>query len=136
MHQLQEKQKYIPLKYNPRSIEYQRPESLIIHKKTAYTIPVNEEEYGEFSNHTKEKCEVSFRKNLPCNEPVGHPTLEYRHQQHQQQILKQSRHIIQRYSSRYTLTSQSHSESSSPSIVSTNLFHPIFSGWNTKPNKS
>lgn len=138
MHQLQEKKEHIPWKYNPRSIEYQRQASFITHKKNNKTnnILVAEQEYEEYSNHTEEECEVDFRENSSCNEPVGHPTLEYRHQQHQQQILKHSRHIIQRYSSRYTVTSQSHPESSSPSIISTNLFHPIFSGWNNKPNKS
>jgi hypothetical protein len=136
MHQLQEKQKYIPLKYIPRSIEYQCPESFIIRKNTANNIPVDEEEYGKNFNHTEEECEIVLKKTLPSNEPVGHPTFEYRHQQHQQQILKHSRHTVQRDSSRYTLTSQSHSESSSPSIVSTHFFHPIFSGWKPKPNKS
>ena len=135
MHQLQDKQKYIPWKYNPRSIEYQRKEQFISSNQSN-NILVDEDGYGTFCNHTEKRCEIACTTNSSCNEPVGHPTLEYRHKQHQQQIFKHNWHIIQRYSSRYTLTSQSHSESSSPSIISTDFFHPSFSGWIKKPNKS
>ena len=137
MQKLQEKQKYIPWKYNPRSIEWQCQASVnkSFKNNNGSSLKKIKEEYGVLSKHTK-RCEIISRINLTCNEPVSYTTLKYRHQ-HQQHILKQLRHRLQRFSSQYNLTSQTLSESSppQPSISATDFFHLIFSGWNKKPNK-
>ena len=137
MHQFEEKQNTIPWKYNPRSIGCQC-QAASYHKCLRNNVFRNitlKEEHGHLSTHT-EKCEIRLKKIPFCHEPVGHPTLEYRHQ-HQQYVRKHLRHSIQRYSSRHTLASQSlaESSSSSPSNISTYFFHLIFSGWNKKSHK-
>jgi len=136
MHQSQEKHKSIPWKYNPRSIEwnYQSSFNKYFKNNNGPSFITIQKEHGVLSRHTK-RCEIISRKNLTSNEPVSYTTLKYRHQ-HQQHILKQLRQRLQRFSSQYTITSQSLSKSSSPANISTtNFFHLIFSGWNKKPNK-